>query len=313
MELSKNIENNDFKVIRGTRNTILKLGENLKIPCYVIENSAGKVLRVFSGRGLQNALGFSNKSGNQLQTFLKRDSLSSVFLNISQEFVDKRYSFRRKGAGGAQENTYGYEATILIEICNKILEAREAGLLTENDKIIAKNAEIIIRSVARVGIIALVDEATGYEKIREKDELQKLLRAFISEELRPWQKRFPEEFYKQIFRLRNWDYPKAGNERPKIVGKYTNKYIYEELSVDVLEELKRKNPINEKGNRKYRHHQWLTENIGNSALEKQIVKITTLMQAAESWEEFERLFEKTKNEKEVKQIEKETEEDFKLF
>lgn len=314
MESYENNKNNDFKVISGLRNTTLKLGEKLEATCYVIENSSGEVLRVFSGRGLQNVLGFTNTSGNQLQFFLNRESLKTVFQDIGQEYIKKRYSFRRKGAGGAQEKTYGYEATILIEICNKILEAREAGLLSENDKIVAKNAEIIIRSVARVGIIALVDEVTGYEKIREKDELQKLLKAFISEELRPWQKKFPEEFYKQIFRLRNWDYPKAGSERPKIVGKYTNKYIYEELSPEVLEELKRKNPIDSRGNRRYRHHQWLTDNIGNSALEKQIVKIITLMQVSETWEEFEEKFERTKNGKEIKRIEnKKTEENLKLF
>ena len=98
------------------------------------------------------------------------------------------------------------------------------------------------------------------------------------------------------------------------MGKYTNKYIYEELSPEVLEELKRKNPIDSRGNRRYRHHQWLTDNIGNSALEKQIVKIITLMQVSETWEEFEEKFERTKNGKEIKRIENEkTEENLKLF
>mgnify|MGYP003561277120 CR=1 FL=1 len=55
-----------------------------------------------------------------------------------------------------------------------------------------------MRAFARVGITALVDEATGYQYERENDELQKILKAYISEELLPWQKRFPDIFYNCI-------------------------------------------------------------------------------------------------------------------
>lgn len=67
-----------------------------------------------------------------------------------------------------------------------------------------------MRVFARVGITALVDEATGYQYDREKNELQKILKAYIAEDLLPWQKRFPDIYYKELFRLNGWDFTVNG-------------------------------------------------------------------------------------------------------
>ncbi len=71
--------------------------------------------------------------------------------------------FIRAGAGGSQSMTYGYEATLFIDLCNAILSTSEFGIVDES---LIAHANIIIRSVAKVGIIALVDEATGYDKAK---------------------------------------------------------------------------------------------------------------------------------------------------
>ena len=63
-------------------------------------------------------------------------------------------------------------------------------------------ADMLMRSFAKVGIIALVDEATGYQDKREKDALQELLSIYLTEEKLKWAKTFPDEFYKHLFRLR---------------------------------------------------------------------------------------------------------------
>jgi hypothetical protein len=47
---------------------------------------------------------------------------------------------------------------------------------------------------ARVGIIALVDEATGYQEVRDHEALQEILKRYISEELLVWVRTFPMEF-----------------------------------------------------------------------------------------------------------------------
>jgi hypothetical protein len=49
-----------------------------------------------------------------------------------------------------------------------------------------------MRGFARVCIVALVDEVTGYQYFRA--------RQFISKKLRKWAKTFPDEFYERMFK-----------------------------------------------------------------------------------------------------------------
>ena len=114
-----------------------------------------------------------------------------------------------------------------------------------------------------IGITALVDEATGYQYEREKDELQKILKAYISEELLQWQKTFPEKYYQEIFRLNGWDFTLSSiKKRPGVVGIWTNKLIYEQLPKGVLKELKEKTPVSEAGNKTARYFQSPTPDYG---------------------------------------------------
>lgn len=71
---------------------------------------------------------------------------------------------------------------MLVDIADGILEARSHIKLSPRQEIIADQCEILIRSFAKVGIIALVDEATGYQKVRE-ETLQTILKLYISNEI----------------------------------------------------------------------------------------------------------------------------------
>lgn len=276
----------DDKILKakyGSDKTPLHLGE-LEIPCYVLEDGT----RVFSGRGIQKAIGYDNKSGQWMSSFCKMEGISSYLCagdNSISERLSNPVKFKRNDAGGSQSTTNGYEVTLLVDICSAIIDANRAGVF--NDETIVRNADIIIRSVAKVGIIALVDEATGYQYERENDELQQILKAYISEELLPWQKRFPDIFYKELFRLNGWDFTVKGiRKRPGIIGKWTNMFIYEELPNGVLDELKKNTPKNESGNRTSRYHQLLTLDIGEPNLEKQINKVITLFQVSDNMKQF---------------------------
>lgn len=111
--------------------------------------------------------------------------------------------------------SYGYEAIILADICEAVLAAREAGVLQMwQQGHIARRCEILVRGFARVGIIALVDEVTGYQKERDRNELQKILEQYIAKELLPWVKTFPDEYYEELFRLRGWQYNPLSVKRP---------------------------------------------------------------------------------------------------
>ena len=151
-----------------------------------------------------------------------------------------------------------------------------------------------MRALAHVAIVALVDEATGYQEVRDREELHRILAAYISEELLPWQQRFPDEYYKQIFRLRGWTYsPLNPTKGPRFAAQITNKLVYQQLPPGVLDELRRKNPvIYNHGRRKHKLHEFLTNEIGDPHLEKQVASVTTLMRAAPDWKIFEILFDR---------------------
>lgn len=186
----------------------------------------------------------------------------------------------------------GFKAEILPEVCDVYLDARAAGVLHHLQTPVAESAEILMRGLARVGIIALIDEATGYQETRARRELQKILEAYIVSELRPWTKMFPDEFFEQIYRLQEWDYKPGTAKRTPYVGKLINHYIYEQLPPGVLDELRDKNPRNESGHRARRHHQFLTAQTGSPHLDRQIATVTTLMRISSSKQEFEDLFER---------------------
>jgi hypothetical protein len=159
-----------------------------------------------------------------------------------------------------------YDARILSSVCNVWLRAREAGALQKQQLAKAQQAEILIRGLAQTAIIALIDEATGYEKVRPQGALQAYLELVIRKDLAAWAKRFPDEFYENIYRLRGWKWPGMQKNRFSVVARYTRDLVYERLGPGVLQELERKSPRNEKGNRPNKLHQWLTEDIGHPML-----------------------------------------------
>lgn len=172
------------------------------------------------------------------------------------------------------------------------LDANDAGVLVKSQSKIVLQANIIIRTLARVGIAALIDEATGYQYDRDHFALQTILNAYISEEFLKWQKRFPSNYYKEIFRLYNWKYDPHSLQKPSWIGHFTNKYVYKALPGGVLSELRRKNPKNTNGNRLKKHHQLLSEDIGVVHLDKHLNKLITVMELSISLDDFNSNFNK---------------------
>ena len=148
-------------------------------------------------------------------------------------------------------------------VCNVFLDAKDANALQQSQVHIAATCKVLQRGFATVGIIALIDEATGYQEVRDRDALRQILEAYLRQELAAWVKRFPDEFYKEIYRLRNWPWPGMGKNRYSAVAGYTKDLIYERLAPGVLEEMEKRNPKDEKGHRKGKHHQLLSEDLGN--------------------------------------------------
>lgn len=264
----------------------------IEIPCYVLDDGT----RVLSGRKMQEALKIvdvedgKQTAGTRLNRYLEQKTLEPfIYKGREQDHFKPIICYR-----GTQKIN-GYEATLLADLCDAFLEARKHILLSPRQTIIAEQCEVLIRAFAKVGITALVDEATGYQYEREKDELQQILRKYISEELLPWQKRFPDIFYKELFRLNGWDYTVKGiQKRPGVVGAWTNKLVYEQLPQGVLDELRNNVPKSETGNPTARFHQLLTDDIGSPHLTAQINQIVTLFQLSDNMKEMWNNFQKLK-------------------
>ena len=187
---------------------------------------------------------------------------------------------------------FGYDAALLPMVCEVYLNLRDSGKVTSNQNHIVKQCDILMRGLAHVGIIALVDEATGYQEERDRDALTKILSAYISAELMPYTKRFPMVFFKETYRIHGWEFDPGSSKRTPLVGKLINKWIYEQLPSGVLAELRRKNPANDNHQRKYKHFQFLTPDTGDDHLDRQITSVTTLLRAAKTKADFEEMFQR---------------------
>lgn len=274
----------------------LVIGE-AALPCAVLDDGT----RVLSERGVTDALGgkrggshwrrqkMASPENANLPVYLSANNLGPYIPPSLRMALTSPIKYRPVSGSGS--GAKGVNAILLPEICEVLLKARRMGGLLPSQEHLAAQAEILLAGLANVGIIALVDEATGYQEVRARDELHKILEAYIAKELLPWAKRFPDEFYKEMFRLRGLPYDPGTVKRPSYIGKLTNKIVYEKLPPGVLDELREQNPA-VGGRRKYKHHQLLTEEVGNPHLEKHLVGVIALMRAADNWAGFERLLER---------------------
>lgn len=253
-----------------------------EIPCAVVMGPQG-VQRVLSESGITNAI-LGNRSGasKRLKTqgaplplFIAPSQLNPF---ITQELLEGPLKPIDYMDGGRVVR--GYDASILATVCNIWLRAREAGALQAQQLDKARKAEILIRALAETGIIALVDEATGYQHARPQNALQSYLELVIRKELAVWAKKFPDEFYENIYKLRGWTWPGMSKNRYSVVSHYTTDLIYDRLGPGVTDELIKKTPKNEKGQRPNRLHQWLTDDIGDPMLASHMHSILMLQRLA---------------------------------
>jgi hypothetical protein len=262
----------------------LQLGPT-KINAAVVEID-GEMVRLISSSGFMQALGRPWK-GTYERTgrpnFLEANNLTP-FISKDLESVLEMIEYRTP-AGGSKR---GYRAEIVPLVCEVYLAARDvpSALHTSQQKI-AKACEIIMRGLAHLGIVALVDEATGYQEVRDRLALRQILEKYITDEWAKWTQRFPTEFYRQLFRLKNVPFPpNKGAKKPQYVGHWTNDIVYRRLAPGILKKLKELVPRKPSGSRPRKFHQHLTEDIGVPELQQHISNVVFLMKGCESYQEF---------------------------
>lgn len=180
---------------------------------------------------------------------------------------------------------FGYPAQLLPKVCEVFLKARDAGMLAKTQTHIAKQAEILIRGLATVGILALVDEATGFQYDRPRRDLEEQLKKFLSDELRRWVRTFPAEYFKELCRLRHVEL-RPDMTLPSYFGHLTNNLVYRRIAPGLLKKLKERR--SERGSPSNKLHSWLSEDIGFRAVLVHLGTVVGLMKLNTDYKTFER-------------------------
>lgn len=255
-----------------------------EIPCAVLEEG----IRVISQRGIIKALGRSagggSKREHKLPTFLYANALKPFISADLIASVTNPIEYTQLHGG---RSAYGYPAELLGDICQVWIDASNAGVLSEKQEKTATKARILQRGVGKVGWVALVDEATGYQKVRDVNALKGLLELYISKEFLPYVKTFLDVFYEEIYRLKGWHYDPKKNKY-QVVGIYTLKYVYGCLPKAVVDKIKREIPRNKSGNYTKKLFQKLTAEVGKPHLDRILGGIIALLKASSNWRQFER-------------------------
>lgn len=272
-----------YAVLESVREGRLKIGD-ADFQCFVLDDET----RVLSRASFVRAIGRTGKVKGgrrfdeelQTPTFLTAENIKPYWPN-GLEGNSKPIIFSHKGV-----EMIGYRAELLPDVCDVFMDAHNAGKLRKNQQHIAAACRLLSRGLTRVGIIGLVDEATGYQRDRAANALSEILEKFIAKELRPWVRTFPDEFYEQLFRLRGLEFPRDSVQRPQYFGHLTNDIIYSRLAPGILDDLKKATPRDIQGRHKHHLFRRLSSDLGHPRLREHLAAVIATMKLSENYEDF---------------------------
>ena len=280
-------------VPQALRAAPLTIGD-ISFDCAVLDDP--EKTRVVSETRFMAAMGIYRSGALSTRRPRHEDESAQIPLSLSHKnlkpFVDKHlgsvhFSPLSYRTPEGKLVTVGLPATVIPKICEVWIDADREGVLGRTQQKIAKKADILLRGFAQVGIIALIDEATGYQDDRPRLALARILEQFVAKEFRKWTRTFPLEYTRELCRLRGVPFPTAPPWRlPQYFGHLTNDLIYARLAPYVLAELRRRNPTVAPGQRRHKHFQWLTENVGDPRLREHLWKVIGIMQVFDDWDTF---------------------------
>lgn len=260
------------KIPRALFSGTIEIGEH-SLPAYVLEDET----RVFSTRGMLTSLGYKENS-NANEVFNSK-TLKPYMLAHGNPYSDKAVIEFRTDLG---VKARGYDVEKFLDVCQAISEAFDRGELKGRNALAGLQANAILRATSKVGIIALVDEATGYQYVRQENALQFKLKLYLAEEMRAWEKTFPDLLWIQFAKLTGYE-GDATKRRPRYWGYLVMEYIYRSLEPDVANYIKENKPPARKGRN---YHQYYNEEYGVKALTDHINQVIGVARACDSLDEF---------------------------
>lgn len=270
--------------LRATHRGNFKEEFGIDVDCYVLGDE--QKTAVISQRGMGAALGMG-AGGSRLPRFVDRPSFAP---HVGPELGDKLSKplvFQWFPAGlnsPMPSEVYGYDVTILIDLCKAIIQANEAGKFGERQKNIVKQAHVILNASAKAGIKGLVYALAGYDATRE--EVVAAFKFYVREEAREYEKEFPGQLYEQWYRL--YDLPRPERSRPWKFKGLTIAHVYEPLARSNGRILKLTRDSREQSAKPHKKlHQFLSE-IGVKVLRTHLGQLLGIAQVSSDHLEYER-------------------------
>lgn len=275
-------EEHEPKAVFGAPDKPIRIAD-IEVPCYVLDDGR----RVITTNGMLDTLAMARggamvKGMNRFELFVSRGRIKPFVSNELYERIKNPIRFRI-----GRTIAHGFDSDTLIELAEAVIRADAEGALQKQQSAIAFQCRVITASLTRIGLIALIDEATGYQQKRESDELQQILTAYLLPEHRPWMQTIPDEFTSEVYRVYGWT-RQANNRGPRYAGKLIRQLIYEKMPKPVLPKLDEMNPSNDEHQRKRKHHQFLTEKQGLDHFRSQVITVMTLLRISRNKGEFKR-------------------------
>lgn len=265
---------------------------NVSLHCMVTKS--GK--RLITATSVFKAVGRSRRGNKRVGNYPSFIGAKNLIQFISDDLKEKLTPIKYKAKNG--KTAEAYDASIIPEVADLYVEAHNKGALTGPQEKVYVRSLIIIRSLAKVGMTALIDEATGYQYDRESHELLRLLKAYVSEDLLKYMPHFPKAYYQEIYRLYGISdsFDPKNTKHPQWIGKFTNKYVYGVFPDEVMDEIRKRNPVTVSPSgtvyRGHKNFQFLTENIGIPQLDQHLAKLVGVMQLSEDKDDFDKNFKK---------------------
>lgn len=271
------------KPLQATHKGNFKDDFGIDVECYVLNDESKTA--VISQRGMGSAIGLG-EGGSRLPAFIKGKTISQYVGQELREKLEKPIIFQGLGVGTnaqAKAQTYGYDVTILIDLCKAIISAEADGKLLKSQEAFARQAHVIVGASAKAGIKGLVYALSGYDATRE--EIITAFKHYVQQEAKEYEKEFPPQLYEEWYKL--YDLPKFERGRPWEFKILTLNHVYFPLakSNGKLLELMQANKA-ASGNRTKKLHQFLSE-IGTRALRIHLGRILEMVESSKTKEEYE--------------------------
>jgi hypothetical protein len=244
---------------------VLQIGD-IRLTCAVLDDANNT--RVLTQEGFLQAIGRAGKAkggegasvdgypafmrAKNLEPFISKDLLAST---TPIEFIPLK-------GPGYQGRAFGYAAKLLPGVCWVYQDALVANALLKSQRHIGVACRDFLKSLTNYAIEDLIDQATGFDDMRKREAINRIIERWVRKDALPWVRMFDLDFYRQIYRLNGWVFDPEKTARPGVIGHWTND-IYDRMAPGIKGELHRRVKRNEKGRPTQKLTQYLTKSVSN--------------------------------------------------